>query len=61
MHSPGGTAHQVHSAFESHYRNNSSGNQTRGKYYEAVPDLYKGAGKEAHRVLRERGVLIVKC
>ena len=61
MHSPGGTAHTTHNAFEQHYRNNGSGMQTDSKYHEAVLDLYQAAGKEAHRVLRERGVLIVKC
>ena len=61
MHSPGGTAHQSHSPFEDHYRNNGSGNRTGSKYHEAVLDLYRDAGVEAHRVLRERGVLIVKC
>ncbi|MYC35082.1 MAG: site-specific DNA-methyltransferase [Chloroflexi bacterium] len=61
MHSPGGTAHAVHTAFERHYRNNGTGNRTDRKYHEAVLDLYEEAGKEAYRVLRERGVLIVKC
>lgn len=62
MHSPGGTAHtNSHSAFESHYRNNISGNQTGSKYHEAVLDLYRDAGSEAHRVLKDRGVFIVKC
>ena len=61
MHSPGGTAHSVHSAFERHYRNNGTGNRTGRKYHEAVLALYEDAGKEAYRVLRERGVLIVKC
>ena len=61
MHSPGGTAHRAHSPFEDHYRNNGSGNRTGSKYHEAVLDLYREAGSEAHRVLRERGVLIVKC
>ena len=60
MHSPGGSAH-VASPFEDHYRNNGSGNQTASKYHEAVLDLYREAGQEAHRVLRDRGVLIVKC
>jgi len=31
------------------------------KYHGAVLDLYFKAGKEAHRVLRKYGVLIVKC
>lgn len=61
MHSPGGTAHSTHRPFEEHYRNNESGNQTASKYHEAVLDLYRDASREAHRVLRERGVLIVKC
>ncbi len=61
MHSPGGTAHTGHKPFEVHYRNNASGNRTQSKYHEAVLDLYHDAGREAWRVLRERGVLIVKC
>ena len=61
MHSPGGTAHGKDSPFERYYRNNATGNRTRSKYHEAVLELYLEAGKEAHRVLRERGVLIVKC
>ena len=61
MHSPGGTAHTTQPAFERHYRNNGSGGQSGSKYHEAVLDLYVRAGKEAYRVLRERGVLIVKC
>lgn len=61
MHTPGGTAHQAHEAFESYYSNNGSGGQTEKKYHEAVLELYLDAGKEAHRVLRDRGVFIVKC
>ncbi len=61
MHSPGGTAHEVHTPFEDRYRNNESGNRTGSKYHEAVLDLYREAGREAHRVLHDRGVLIVKC
>ena len=61
MHSPGGTAHARQSAFEEHYRNNRTGNNTDKKYHEAVLDLYTQAGQEASRVLRERGVFIVKC
>ena len=61
MHSPGGTAHTVHFAFEKHYRNNGTGNRTHRKYHDAVLSLYEEAGREAYRVLRERGVLIVKC
>ena len=61
MHSPGGTAHQTHQPFEEYYSNNGSGGQTKSKYHEAVLDLYRDAGREAHRVLRDRGVFIVKC
>jgi hypothetical protein len=62
MHTPGGTAHSsTHSPFEAHYRNNGSGAQTSSKYHEAVLDLYRDAGREAHRVLKSRGVFIVKC
>ena len=61
MHSPGGTAHRSQSAFEAYYRNNGTGNNTTKKYHEAVLELYADAGIEAHRVLRERGVFIVKC
>ena len=41
----------------------SNGQRTAGgpKYHDAVLDLYFKAGKEAHRVLRKYGVLIVKC
>lgn len=61
MHSPGGTTHEAHSPMEVHYRNNGTGNLTQSKYHEAILDLYREAGREAHRVLRTRGVLIVKC
>lgn len=61
MHTPGGTAHGSASPFEDYYRNNTTGNRTRSKYHEAVLELYVDAGREAHRVLRDRGVLIVKC
>ena len=61
MHSPGGSAHRSHDAFEKYYANNESGGQTNRKYHDAVLDLYIEAGAEAYRVLRERGVFIVKC
>ena len=62
MHSPGGTAYESsHTPFESYYRNNKTGNRTGSKYHEAVIDLYRDAGGEACRVLRDRGVMIVKC
>ncbi|WP_150526507.1 DNA methyltransferase [Roseibium sediminis] len=61
MHSPGGSAYGDESPFESHYRNNATGNLTSNKYHEAVLELYVDGGREALRVLRDRGVLIVKC
>ena len=61
MHTPGGTAHSQQNPFEEYYRNNKAGGQTKRKYHEAVLDLYLDAGREAHRVLRKRGVLILKC
>ena len=61
MHSPGGTAYSNHQPYESYYKNNSTGNRTKSKYHEAVLDLYINAGREAHRVLCDRGTLIVKC
>ena len=61
MHSPGGTAHSSQRPYEEYYRNNGTGNKTKSKYHEAVLELYVDTGKEAHRVLRDRGVLIVKC
>lgn len=50
----------THRAFREHY---SNGQKTSDgpKYHEAVLDLYFKAAEEAHRVLRENGVLIVKC
>ncbi len=60
MHTPGGTAHVNHQNFESYYKNNKAGNQKK-KYHEAVLDLYFAGSKEAYRVLKKKGVLIVKC
>lgn len=61
MHTPGGTAHNGHQNYESYYKNNAVRNQTTKKYHEAVLDLYFSASKEAHRVLRNNGILIIKC
>lgn len=59
MHTPGGTAHVNHQNYESYYQNNQAGSEK--KYHEAVLDLYYSAAREAHRVLREGGIYIVKC
>ena len=61
MHTPGGTAHQTHTPFEAYYRNNGAKGRRKRKYHEAVVELYEDGAREAYRVLRERGVLIVKC
>lgn len=61
MHTPGGTAHVGHQNFELYYKNNMTGNKTEKKYHEAVLDLYYEAGKEAKRVLKHKGIFIVKC
>lgn len=41
----------------------SNGDEQNGgpKWHEAVKDLYFRAGREAYRVLKKKGVLIVKC
>lgn len=61
MHTPGGTAHENHQNFEHYYRNNETAGVTGPKYHDAVLDLYFKAGKEALRVLKSRGLLVVKC
>lgn len=61
MHTPGGTAHVQHQNFEQYYRNNLAGRGVARKYHEAVLDLYVDAAREAARVLRSAGILIVKC
>lgn len=61
MHTPGGTAHVGHQNYEGYYRNNVADSGSGAKYHEAVLELYFGAADEAHRVLRENGIYIVKC
>jgi hypothetical protein len=60
MHTPGGTAHVNHQNYESYYRNNQP-QASEKKYHEAVLELYFSAALEARRVLRDRGIYIVKC
>jgi len=60
MHTPGGTAHQNHQNYEQYYYNNGTNHSTK-KYHEAVLDLYFEGAREAGRVLKPDGVLIVKC
>ena len=51
----------THAAFRSFYSNGDERSGDGPKWHAAVLDLYVRAGREAHRVLRDRGVLIVKC
>lgn len=52
----------THSSFRDFYSNGNERSQLDGpKWHAAVLDMYFRAGKEAHRVLREEGILIVKC
>lgn len=60
MHTPGGTAHVNHQNYETYYRNNQPAASGK-KYHEAVLELYFTGAKEAHRVLRDEGIYIVKC
>jgi hypothetical protein len=52
-----------HSAFRSSYSDGRPTAPAEGapKYHDAVVDLYLKAGKEAHRVLRDFGIFVVKC
>jgi hypothetical protein len=59
MHTPGGTAHNGHQNYEDYYGNNRTSNDK--KYHEAVLDLYVEGSREAYRVLKPKGILIVKC
>lgn len=49
-----------HQSFREHYSNGEA-TEHGPKYHQAVLDLYFRAGREAFRVLRSRGILIVKC
>ena len=49
-----------YAAFRETY-SNGEGTTTGPKYHDAVLDLYFRAGREAYRVLRRHGVLVVKC
>jgi DNA methylase len=50
----------THSAFREFYSNGDE-RPDGPKWHQAVLDLYFKAGREAHRVLRSNGILIVKC
>jgi DNA modification methylase len=64
MHTPGGTAHNGHQNFEGYYANNEDSDidiESQPKYHEAVLDLYFKSASEAYRVLKKKGIYIVKC
>ncbi|MCA9636198.1 MAG: hypothetical protein KC420_09255 [Myxococcales bacterium] len=50
----------THAAFRRAYSNQRA-SEGGPKWHDAVVDLYARAGREAHRVLRPGGALIVKC
>ena len=50
-----------HTSFREYYSNGDERNGGTAKWHAAVTDLYFKAGIEAHRVLIEKGVFIVKC
>lgn len=51
-----------HSGFRSAYSNGQATSEANApKYHAAVTDLYYKAGHEAVRVLKDNGILIVKC
>ncbi len=61
MHTPGGTAHTNHQNYEEYYANNVPHGEQEAKYHEAVLELYFLAAREAFRVLKPKGIYIVKC
>ena len=52
----------THTAFRDHYSHgNEKPRQGGGKWHAAVVDLYVEGGREAWRVLKDKGIFIVKC
>lgn len=51
----------THGAFREYYSNGNETNHSGPKWHAAVTDLYYRAGDEAARVLKPKGVMIVKC
>ncbi|MCA9688470.1 MAG: DNA methyltransferase [Nannocystaceae bacterium] len=60
-HMAGSGTHQAFRRAYSNQRATASGARAAPRWHDAVVDLYAKAGREAYRVLRDRGVLIVKC
>jgi tRNA G10 N-methylase Trm11 len=59
------TAHKAgstsYSAFRKYYSNGDETNDSGPKWHHAVTDLYYKAGTEGFRVLKNNGIMIVKC
>jgi hypothetical protein len=51
----------THSSFRHAYSNGKATEESGPKWHDAVVDMYVKAGREAYRVLKSEGVLIVKC
>ena len=52
----------THKAFRDHYSNgHEAPTNGGGKWHAAVVEFYEAGGHEAHRVLKDKGVLVVKC
>lgn len=52
----------THNSFREHYSNGDEAPKPQGaKWHAAVLEMYNEGGKEANRILKDRGVLIVKC
>lgn len=51
----------THGAFRQAYSSNTGTEEAIGKWHEAVIEMYEKAGLEAYRVLKNNGLLIVKC
>jgi hypothetical protein len=50
-----------HDAFRDHYSNGERPDDIEGKWHDAVLEMYVKAALEALRVLKPKGILIVKC
>lgn len=53
----------THSSFRHHYSNGQAteSDDAQPKWHEAVLDLYLKTGREAYRVIKPKGIFIVKC
>lgn len=51
----------THSSFRHAYSNGKATDEPGPKWHDAVVDMYVKAGREAYRVLKPDGILIVKC